>query len=107
MGKRKDLKQTETGDIYINPVTGDFEIVESDSQHVSDIMQSVSGDYKEYPLMGVNFYQVQNSTGQQQEFEGRIRTMLIADGYNPIKITIPLSITSFEDIRVQANAPSI
>lgn len=107
MAKRQDLRQDENGDIYINPNTGDFEIVESDNQHVSDILQAVSGDYKEFPLVGINFFRFQNSTGQRQVLEGIIRTQLLADGYSVTKIEIPESVTSLEDIVVYANGPTI
>ena len=107
MGKRQDLRQDEYGDIYINPTTGDFEIIESDSQHVNDILQAVSGDYKEFPLVGVNFYLYHNSTGQRERVEQTIRTQLQGDGYQVTKVTIPESFDSLQDISVQANAPNI
>ncbi len=107
MAKRQDLREDDNGDIYINPSTGDFSIVESDNQHVSDILQAVSGDYKEFPLLGVNFFRFQNSTGQKQVLEGIIRTQLSADGYRVTKVEIPDSVTSLEEIKVFADAPSI
>lgn len=107
MAKRQDIRQDDNGDIYINTSTGDFSIVESDNQHVSDILQAVSGDYKQYPLLGVNFFRFQNSTGQKQVLEGIIRTQLSADGYQVTKVEIPDSVTSLEDVIVYANEPSI
>jgi hypothetical protein len=107
MAKRQDLRQDENGDIYINTSTGDFSIVESDNQHVSDILQAVSGDYKEFPLIGVNFFRFQNSTGQQQVLEGIIRTQLRADGYSVKKVEIPESVTSLEDIVIYADGPDL
>lgn len=107
MAKRQDLRQDSNGDIYINPSSGDFDIVESDNQHVSDILQAVSGDYKEFPLIGVNFYKFSNSTGQSQALEGIIRTQLSADGYQVTKVVIPSAIESLQDIEVYANEPNI
>lgn len=107
MAKRQDLRQDENGDIYINPSTGDFSIVESDNQHVSDILQAVSGDYKEFPLIGVNFFRFENSTGQRQILEGIIRTQLRADGYDVNKVVIPESVTSTAEIIVYADVPEI
>lgn len=107
MAKRQDLRQDENGDIYINPTTGDFEIVESDAQHVGDILESVDGDYKEFPLIGVNFYSFSNSTGQQQNIERIIRTQLTADGYQVTKVVVPLSVTSLADLEVYANEPEV
>jgi hypothetical protein len=107
MAKRQDLRQDENGDIYINPNTGDFEIVESDNQHVSDILQAVSGDYKEFPLIGVNFFRFQNSTGQKQALERIVRTQLSADGYQVTKFIAPDAIESISDIIVYVNEPNI
>lgn len=107
MAKRQDLRQDENGDIYINPLTGDFEFIESDNQHVGDIMQAISGDYKEFPLLGVNFFMFENSTGQAQELEGVIRTQLAADGYQVTKVIIVDAISSLQDITIYANEPNI
>lgn len=107
MAKRQDLRQDDNGDIYINPTTGDFETAESDTQHVGDILQAVSGDYKEFPLIGVNFFMYSNSTGKQQEIERIIRTQLSADGYQVTKVVVPPSVTSLADIAVYANEPEV
>lgn len=107
MAKRQDIRQSETGDIYINASSGDFDIVESDNQHVSDILQAISGDYKEFPLIGVNFFRFENSTGQQQILESIIRTQLSADGYQVTKVVIPSTIENIQDIEVYANEPNI
>lgn len=107
MAKRQDLRQDETGDIYINTSTGDFSIVESDNQHVSDILQAVSGDYKEFPLIGVNFFRFENSTGQGQALEAIIRTQLIADGYRVSKVIVPDMVSSLQDIVVYADGPDL
>ena len=107
MAKRQDLRQDSTGDLYINTTTGDFEIVESDSQHVGDIMQSINGDYKLSPLVGVNFFLYQNSTGKRQEIERIIRTQLKADGYNVTGIEVPENVTDVQDITIFSDEPNI
>lgn len=107
MAKRQDLRQDDDGDIYINPVTGDFEIVESDNQHVADILQSIDGDYKEFPLVGVNFFKFSNSTGQQQNIERIIRTQLAADGYQVTKVDVPDAVNDLSDLTIYANEPDI
>ena len=107
MAKRQDLRQDSTGDLYINTTTGDFEIIESDSQHVGDIMQSINGDYKEFPLIGVNFFKYQNSVGKRQEIERIIRTQLKSDGYNVTEIEVPENITDVQDITIYSDAPNI
>lgn len=107
MAKRQDLRQDSLGDIYINPSSGDFSVIESDNQHVADILEAVSGDYKEFPLIGVNFFRFSNSTGQRQALESIIRTQLAADGYRVNKVVIPESVTSIEDITVFASGPTL
>ena len=107
MAKRQDLKESSTGDLYINTVTGDFEIAESDSLHVADILQSINGDYKEFPLIGVNFFLFQNSTGKRQEIERIIRTQLLSDGYKVSEVDVPLSVTDLQDITVYSDAPNV
>ncbi len=107
MAKRQDIRQDELGDIYINPVTGDFGIVESDSQHISDILQAVNGDYKEFPLIGVNFYTFENSSNQQQNLERIIRIQAAADGYKVTNVIVPETVSSISDITVYANEPEI
>lgn len=107
MAKRQDIKQDDFGDIYINPITGDFDIVESDGQHVGDIMQSITGDYKEFPLLGVNFFLFENSTGQGQNIERIIRTQLGSDVYQVTKVIVPDTVTSVADITIYADGPEI
>lgn len=107
MAKRKDLRLDTTGDLFINTSSGDFDIIESDGQHVNDILQSVNGDYKEFPLIGVNFFKYQNSSGQRQEIERIIRTQLLSDGYKVDKIEMPESVTSIQDITVYTNGVEI
>lgn len=107
MAKRKDLRQDENGDIFINENTGDFSIVESDNQHCSDILQAVSGDYKEFPLIGLNFFQYQGSTGKRQEIEASIRKQLLADGYRVTKVEVPDQVDGFQDVKVYADGPEL
>lgn len=107
MANRKDLRQDDNGDIYINPVTGDFDIVDSDNQHISDILQSISGDYKEFPLIGVNFFMFANSSNQQQALERIIRTQVSSDGYQIKKVVAPLIINDLSEIEIYANAPQV
>lgn len=108
MAKRQDLRLDDDGDLYISSVTGDFEIIESDNQHVGDILQAVTGDYKEFPLIGVNFFLFENSTGEQQSIERIIRTQLLSDAYQVTKIIFAKTTDiNLSDITVYANEPAI
>ena len=107
MAKRQDIRQSDVGDIYINPTTGDFQITQSDNQHVGDILESINGDYKEFPLIGVNFFQFSNSSGQNQNLERIIRTQLTADAYDIQKIVVPLMVTDLSSLTIYANEPNV
>jgi hypothetical protein len=83
----QDFKLDTDGDIYINASTGDFDVVESDGQHVQDIFDSVPGWWKEFPLLGVNMIKYLNSTGKQVEIQGKGKEQLQADGYVNVEVT--------------------
>lgn len=87
MAKAHDIKH-ESGDLFINAVTGDFDIIESDTQHVEDIIQAAQGEYKESPSLGVG---IKNSIGAPQGIQKVLRNIKIqlsADGYRTDKIGI-------------------
>ena len=60
---------------------GDFTIVTSDLDHISDIIDFNQGELKEYPEIGVGIINYLNSTGKQQELNRKIRLMLESDGW--------------------------
>ena len=107
MAKRQDIRQSDVGDIYINSTTGDFQFTQSDNQHVGDILEAINGDYKEFPLIGVNFFTFSNSSGQNQNLERIIRTQLVADGYEVTKVVVPLTVYDLSSITVYANEPNV
>jgi hypothetical protein len=107
MAKRQDLRQTETGDLFINSLTGDFQIIESDAQHIGDIIQAVTGDYKEFPLLGVNLSKFLNSINQSQNIDRVIRLNLTSDRYVVDRIDMPASVTDASDITVYSNEPTV
>lgn len=74
----KDLK-LENNDLYINHDTGDFDIVESDIQHIEDIINAFPGWWKGSPSLGVGAMAYYKSSGKQQELEANIRRHLQAD----------------------------
>lgn len=77
----KDFKLDSDQDIFIDPTTEDFVISDSDQQHVLDILQSVPGWWKEYPLIGVNPYKYTNARTSQQQLNQAIIIQLKSDGY--------------------------
>jgi len=62
-------------------VDGDLEIVESDEQHISDIIRAFQGEYKQYPFVGVGIRNYLSSSGKEQEIRAKIKLQLEADGY--------------------------
>lgn len=82
MAKAKDLKLDDSGDLFINPNTGDLEIDFSDKQHIKDIIDSNVGYYKQFPIVGVGVLNYLNGPGTPQKLEREIKIQLIADGYS-------------------------
>lgn len=81
MAAAYDFKSDPDGDLYINPATGDFEIAASDQQHISDIIESFAGHWKEFPDVGVGIDKYLNSTGTYQDIERLVYLQLTKDGY--------------------------
>jgi hypothetical protein len=89
-------------DLYINPLTGDFTISNSDENHIQDNIISFPGWWKQYPQDGIGIFAYQNSSGQEQELARVIKQQLTLDGYqvnNPLITTSPSGI-----LNVQPNA---
>lgn len=76
-----DFKVTDDGSLFIDPVAADFVIAPSDQQHQEDILQSVPGWYKEFPLVGWNPYSKINARTNKQFNMQSATIMLISDGY--------------------------
>lgn len=74
----KDIK-LEANDLYINPDTGDFDVSDSDIQHIEDIINAFPGWWKSSPFLGVGIALYDNSSGKQQELEAAIRRHLASD----------------------------
>lgn len=76
---REKLPNGDFGDILI--VNGDFVIGDSDNQHISDIVMSSPGWFKEFPLLGVDPANFLNGRGGQ-ELKQQITIALQSDGYD-------------------------
>jgi hypothetical protein len=74
--------QSVDDDLFISELSGDFVIAESDQQHISDILRSYPGEWKENPEIGVGLRGYFESAGKEQEIERNILVQLKADGYN-------------------------
>lgn len=77
MALRKDII-TDT-DLIIKD--GDFKVSDSDEQHITDIITSYPGWWKEFPQVGCSVADYQNSSGKQQELASKIKLQLQADDF--------------------------
>ena len=84
MATVKDFVQDNTGDLLVN--NGDFVIDFSDTEHITDIISSAQGAWKEYPLCGVGIDNYLNSSGTQNILTQSIIQQLAIDGYNSIDV---------------------
>lgn len=82
----KDIKLTENNDLAIQ--NGDFIAIESDVQHVNDIIEASEGHYKQFPLLGVGIENYLNSNGKEQQLNNSIKVNLKSDNYDVNKIDI-------------------
>tara|TARA_R110002020_G_scaffold180781_1_gene375426 strand:+ start:2114 stop:2434 length:321 start_codon:yes stop_codon:yes gene_type:complete len=82
MAKAKDIRfDNETNDLFIDPVTGDFAITESDTRHVNDLIESFAGWWKEFPAVGVGIRRSSATSGSKQRVSRDVKIQMIADGY--------------------------
>ena len=65
---------------------GDFTIIESDEQHIVDIVNSSQGSWKEYPLCGVGIDNYLNSGVNQQFLTNEIKVQLTRDGFGSVQV---------------------
>lgn len=77
-----DLLTDNSGDLLIDH--GDFSVGESDGQHIEDILLGFPGDYKQYPLIGVNlasYLSAPNSPEVINRLRRSIQLQLESDNY--------------------------
>jgi hypothetical protein len=81
MSKAQDIRLTEGDDLFVT-TDGDFDITESDTQHVDTIIDSWVGHWKEFPTVGVGIKRKLAQSGNIQKVSREIKIQLTADGYN-------------------------
>lgn len=74
------------GDLHI--VNGDFNVKESDSQHIELIIDSWIGSWKQYPLCGVGIENYIKSSGQSLALKRNIAVQLEADGFTEVDVYV-------------------
>lgn len=85
MAKNKDIGLYKN-DLYFKD--GDFTIVESDEQHVSDTIAAFPGWWKENPPDGVGLFSYLHSGGQENKLKRSIKINLISDGYRSDAVSV-------------------
>lgn len=95
----QDFKLDDDGDLVFSG--GDLKIDLSDKQHIKDIINSNTGWWKQFPLVGVGIDYYLNSSGKDQQLEREIKIQLIADGYSVERPIVTRTVDSFT---IQPNA---
>lgn len=80
MATVKDFVQDTDNDILFKD--GDLAINFSDEEHITDVVISAPGDWKEFPLCGVSIDSYLNSSGAQLVLQQQIMSQLKTDGYS-------------------------
>ena len=83
----KDIILDDDNDLVINSL-GDFDVKDSDQQHVVLLINTFIGQWKQFPYCGVGIIRYLNSSGQQQTLRRNITVQMIADGYKVNEIIL-------------------
>lgn len=94
-----DILLDNTGDLKVT--NGDFEIGESDEQHIQDIILSHKGEWRADPVLGVGistYINAPRDLSNSNSLRQKIRKNLQYDGYQERKIDV----SDFESITIDA-----
>jgi len=69
-------------DMVIDTVKGDFNIIESDQQHIEHILTAKKGHFYEFPELGAGVVDLINSNETKIRIDQIITDNLIQDDYN-------------------------
>lgn len=82
MSLAQDIRfSDDDNDLFIDAQTGDFDVTESDTRHVNDIIEGYAGWWKETPTVGVGIRRSSAQTGSIQRVSRQIKIQMLADGY--------------------------
>lgn len=98
---RFDIKTDTDNDLFIN-ANGDFEITESTLQHQQDIIETNSGEWKEFPLCGIGIQNYLHAERPEQELQKEIGTQLTADGQSVKKVQVQFDSNGALQIAIDA-----
>lgn len=69
-------------------VNGDFAIEESDQRHVQDILEAGKGEWREFPVLGVEIQRYLNGTGQVFDRTGLLKTIRVQLEYDNFDVKV-------------------
>ena len=85
---RRDLHtDSDSKDLVIDAVSGDFLERDSDKAHIDNITNTSVGQWKKDPLLGVGIFISLNAPAGLQTIKRVIQKQLESDGYDVEKIT--------------------
>lgn len=99
----KDIILDDSADL--NTSNGDFVVGASDQQHVTLIVNTFEGHWKQFPLQGVGIIQYTGSSGQGQTLRRSITVKCEADGYQNISVNLVQGSDGVFDYYVDAIRP--
>lgn len=94
---RQDILLDNTGDLDFH--NGDFDIGQSDQQHIEHIVEAQKGEYKAFPLVGfgvINY--LKKSTRIKSDFKRDLKMQLEYDNYQNPNIDIS---EGFENLKIE------
>lgn len=77
-----------TDDLVINTAKGDFNIIESDQQHIDHIITASKGNFYEWPDLGVDSKKLINSSNTDARNKQVIKGELVKDDFTVKDILI-------------------
>ena len=99
----KDIILDDENDVNI--VNGDFQLRESDTQHIVLVINTFAGNWKQYPFCGVGIIQFANAAGQGVTLKRSMQVQLEADGFEVEDIKLYSNSSGLYDYYVNAKRP--
>jgi hypothetical protein len=96
----QDILIDETGDLVIE--NGDFKVGNSDMQHMTLLVSTFLGAWKQYPLRGVGALNFSASSGKSKVLARTIKDQATSDGF--INVQVGLSANSDDNFNYNITA---
>ncbi|AQY22970.1 hypothetical protein [Riemerella anatipestifer] len=93
---RKDILLDEDGDLNFH--NGDFDIGQSDQQHIEHIIAAQKGEYKNFPFVGFGVINYLKGDTSKSDFKRDLKIQIENDGYSNPKIDLS---EGFEKLNIE------